>query len=301
MTASDRRDFYYYLLEAYDKETGQKFTVPELVAQANVIIIGGSKTTATAMASLFFYLSHIASALEKATKEVREAFAGKDVEAIRSGACLSSCQYLRACIDEAMRCTPPICGIIPRCVLPRGMNIDGFHIPTGIDVGVPAYVPGHNATYFPDPFEYRPERWIVSDSKPKDKVEIAKSAFAAFIYGPRSCIGIPLAYVEMMVTAARTLFLFDMKLALDLGEGSKELRWGRWRKNEFQIKDNFVANKVSGYLRRASNRADLDLDRTTGHIHASLLSVCSVINMATIRSSVHVVEINHYFPANIPR
>lgn len=47
-----------------------------------------------------------------------------------------------------------------------------------------------------------------------------------------------------MVTAVRTLFLFDIKLASELGEGSAELPWGRRRKHEFQIKDNFVAKKV---------------------------------------------------------
>jgi cytochrome P450 len=194
-SSSDRRDFYHYLLEAYDKETGERFTVPELGAQASVIIIGGSETTATAMASLFFYLAHNANALPKVTKEVREVFA--DVESINSRASLSSCHYLRACLDRAVRCAPPICGVLPRTVLPGGMVVDGLGIPAGVDVGVSAYVIGHNSAYFPDPFEYRPERWFISDSNPKEQLEMAKSAFSPFSYGPRSCIGMPLAYVEV--------------------------------------------------------------------------------------------------------
>lgn len=242
-STGDRRDFYHYLMEAQDKETGEKFTVPDLVAQANVIIIGGSETTATAMAALFFYLTHNPKALAQATKEVRDTFAGEDIEEIRSGAKLSSCQYLRACIDEAMRCTPPISGILPRNVLPGGMAIDGHDIPSGTDVGISAYAIHHNAKYYPDPFDYRPERWIISESNTKQDIELAKSAFAPYSIGPRSCIGMPLAYVEMMITAARTLFKFDMRLASSLGEGAPELPLERRRKDEFQIQDNFIAHK----------------------------------------------------------
>jgi hypothetical protein len=54
-----------------------------------------------------------------------------------------------------------------------------------------------------------------------------------------------------MLIAARTLFLFDMKFTSDLDEGSAELPWGRRGKDEFQIKDNFVANKVSSNLSKS--------------------------------------------------
>lgn len=44
---------------------------------------------------------------------------------------------------------------------------------------------------------YRPERWIVSDSNPKEVLEVAKYAFEPFSYGPRSCVEMPLAYMEV--------------------------------------------------------------------------------------------------------
>jgi hypothetical protein len=47
-----------------------------------------------------------------------------------------------------------------------------------------------------------------------------------------------------MTTVARTIWLFDMKLAGWLGEGLPDaLEWGRNRKEEYQLKDAFVSRK----------------------------------------------------------
>ena len=40
---TDRRDFFYYLLNAKDPETGQGFAVPELWGESNVLLIAGER------------------------------------------------------------------------------------------------------------------------------------------------------------------------------------------------------------------------------------------------------------------
>jgi cytochrome P450 len=115
---TERLDFYHYLLSAVDPDTGSKYSAQELWAEANVLIVAGSDTSTNVMAATFFYLLHNTRALEKATKEAREAFAGDDVEAIRSGPLLNGCHYLRACLDESMRFSPAVPGMLPRTVLP---------------------------------------------------------------------------------------------------------------------------------------------------------------------------------------
>ena len=117
----DRKDFFYYLLKAKDPETGQGFTERELWGESNLLIIAGSDTTSTALAGTFFYLVHNQQALDKLKQEVRGAFG--DVEQIRMGATLPSLHYLRACIDEAMRLSPPVGGLLPRQVLAGGTEI----------------------------------------------------------------------------------------------------------------------------------------------------------------------------------
>lgn len=241
----DRRDFFYYLLNAKDPETGAGFSMDELWGESNLLIIAGSDTTSTAMAATFFYLAHNPTVLQKLTKEIRETFS--DVEEIVTGPQLNSCTYLRACIDESMRMTPPVAGVVPRKVLPGGIDVDGHHIPAGLDVGVPHYAIHHNPEYYPRPFDYVPERWLndPAANPMHDKLPHVHAAFCPFSIGPRGCIGKGLAYVELTVTIARVLYLYDMRAVpgQDLGAGRPDLEVGRNRLNEYQIKDVFASSK----------------------------------------------------------
>jgi cytochrome P450 len=201
------------------------------------------------MTSTLFYLVRNEHALKRATEEVRSKFS--NVEDIVHGPALTSCVFLRACIDEAMRLSPPVAGAPPREVLAGGATIDGHSIPAGTVVGVPHYTIHHNADYYPKPFSYVPERWIAEARSSldgavttADDVARAQSAFCPFSIGPRGCIGKGLAYIEMSTTIARTLFLYDMRKAIgvrDPGEGHPSLEWGRHRESEYQLVDTFTS------------------------------------------------------------
>ncbi|KAG5947962.1 hypothetical protein E4U53_006355 [Claviceps sorghi] len=266
---ADRRDFFYYLLRARDPETGRGFTTPELWGESNLLIIAGSDTTSTAMASTLFYLVRNPLALKRVTHEIRHKFG--HVEEIVHGPLLGSCIYLRACVDEAMRLSPSVGGILPREVLAGGMTIDGDHtLPPGTVVGTPHYTIHHNENYYPDPYSYVPERWLRGEVNPlngrivtDDDVVLAQSAFCPFSVGPRGCIGKGLAYAEMTTTLARTIYLYDLRKAqtggvVDPAEGHSSLEWGRHRESEFQLIDTFTSAKKGPLVefRRADNGSE---------------------------------------------
>lgn len=120
--------------------------------------------------------------------------------------------------------------------------IDGHVVPAGTQVGVHVYSLHHNERYFTDPFEYRPERWLEGDEETKKR---RNSAFAPFSIGSRGCAGKPMAYLEMSLAIAKTLWFFDFKKAPGalgkVGEGHPEYPDGRRRVNEFQLRDIFAA------------------------------------------------------------
>jgi cytochrome P450 len=122
--------------------------------------------------------------------------------------------------------------------------IDGHFIPSGYDVGTCIYSIHHNADYYPDPFMYRPERWLEAGS-----TELARSAFNPFSVGPRGCIGKGLANTELMLTMAFMLSKFDFRRADGaLGGGSPGAEYGRHRETEYQLYDHVTAAKDGPWI-----------------------------------------------------
>lgn len=235
------RDLFSYLLEAKDPETGRGYTEEELIAEAGILIVGGSGTTATSLTATIFYLLHNQEALETLRQEIHGHF--QDIEEIRMGARLTSCRFLFACFDEAMRLSPAIGAMLPREILSGGLTVDGQCFPAGVDIGVPGYSIHHNEKYYPNAFSFKPGRWLSPNSSPDPNLTLARSAFCPFGVGRTSCVGKYLAYQEMAISLARMVWLFDMRLkpGSTLGEGHEGLGEGRMRKGEFQLYDKFVS------------------------------------------------------------
>lgn len=220
-----KKDFFYYLLNAKDPETGKGLTTPELWGEANVLMIAGSDTTATTLAGTIFYLVRNRHAMARLKQEVRESF--NSVEEIISGPRLNELVYLKACIDEAMRLTPAAPGALPREAMDGGVVVDGIFLPEGTNCGTPIYSIHRQAQYYREPESYIPERWIegaacltgtASWKTSREEVELARRALCPFSIGPRGCIAKSMAFMEMRLTIARLVFLFDMELADRFGE-----------------------------------------------------------------------------------
>lgn len=241
-----RKDMFHYIYQAKDPETGQPaYSKDEMLAEASLLHIAGSDTTTVTLCGFFFYITHYPHVYGKLVKQIRTTFAS--VDEIVEGHKLSSCQYLRACLDEALRMTPVGTSEFPRTILPGGQEIDGEIYPEGINVGTNSWAYGRNDQVYGDATIYRPERWIVDEANgiTAESVAQIKSSSHPFSAGPGNCVGQNLAILEMLLITARTLYRMDVRLApgSTLGEGTAELGWGRRDKNQFQVEDGYVALK----------------------------------------------------------
>lgn len=171
----------------------------------------GSDTTATTLAATAHYLTGCSAAYRRAVEEVRSTF--KSIDDIRIGPKLNSCAFLRACIDEALRLSPPGGAALWREVESGGALIDGNFIPEGTEVAVGIYSIHHSDRYYENPFKYNPERWYrPAESEPKRK-DSGRQAYMPFSIGSRSCVGKPLALAQAMLTFSRLLWEFDIRRA----------------------------------------------------------------------------------------
>lgn len=255
-----KKDFFYYLLNAKDPETGNGLTTPELWGEANVLMIAGSDTTSTTLAAAVFYLVRHPRAMARLKNEVRDAFSS--VEEIVSGPKLNELVYLKACLDEALRLAPAVPSILPREVMSGGATVDGVFLPAGTDCGTPIYAIHRQAAYYRQPLAFLPERWIegatcqpehpantvgtadddddtTSDAQSwqttREQLELARRAFCPFSIGPRGCIGKSMALMEMRLTLARLVFLFELERADAVGEDDR---------GHFALVDHFTSAKT---------------------------------------------------------
>lgn len=238
-----RRDLYAQVADQL--ETNPEFRHSDIWSEALFLIPAGGDTTAAGISALLFYLARHPECYHKLGEEIRTAFASSGD--IHGGPQLSNCQYLRACIDEALRISSPVNGTLWRELAADDDGstpfvVDGHVIPKGVQVGVNLYTLHHNPEYFPNPYAFKPERWLSGDEA---EIRRMKEAFAPFQIGYRGCAGKPMAYLEASLVVAKLFWYFDFESAPGeaglVGGGKVGDQTGRHRPGEFQMYDVFAS------------------------------------------------------------
>ena len=176
---ADPRDDILSMLIAARFEDGEPMEDAEIRDQLMTLLLAGHETTATALAWTFDLLLRHPEALARLTAEVD---AGEE-------------QYLRAVIAESLRLRPvvPLAGRR----LHAELRVDGHVLPAGTDVTPAIWLAHTRADRYPEPFAFRPERFI--DAAP------ATYAWIPYGGGVRRCLGAAFAEMEMRVTLAEIL------------------------------------------------------------------------------------------------
>jgi len=250
-----KHDFYAFT------SGDQGLSGEKLWLEALMFIGAGGSTVATAISAALFYLTGNPQTYARLAEEIRGAFTA--VDDIRQGPALSGCKYLRAVIDETMRLSPPTLAHTWREQDPSSiaagevLTVDGYVVPPGTQVAVSSYTLYHDPQYFPDPYAFRPERWLqpehTSDSsaseieasqEQQEAFSAMRHAFIPFLIGDRNCVGKSMAYMEISLVLARTIWCFDFTRASgsagNLGGGSPGSGEGREKVGEYQLYEGFV-------------------------------------------------------------
>ncbi|KAL1858048.1 hypothetical protein Daus18300_010160 [Diaporthe australafricana] len=247
----------FYSIVADDVNTDEGLRQSELWSEAIFFLPAGGTTISGALSAVFFYLSRHPAVYARLADEIRTTFTSG--RAIQTGPKLNGSKYLRAIIDESMRMSPPFLGTFwrePHTSYHERFVVDGHVIPPGTIVGISPYSVMHNEAYFPEPFAFRPERWLVPEgeqsgaavsiAQAEQERSMMRAAFAPFALGETGCLGKAMAYQEMSLVLAKTLWYFDFERAAGeagrLGEGEPGKTNGRGKKEEYQLFDLAVAD-----------------------------------------------------------
>ena len=210
-----RGDFMEALLK-YSEEK-EPILDEELAANAHILFVAGSETTATLLAGVTYWLLKTPEAYAKATKEIRDAFEKEDDITFSAA---TKIPYTLACLEEGLRMYPPVPTCLTR-ITPAPAEISGYKVPGHTQVGVHQMSANYSSKNFHEPGKFRPERWLpeaMQDPLSPYHNDVLDSR-QPFSVGPRNCIGRSLAFVEMRHILARVLWNFDLELV------DKEENW----------------------------------------------------------------------------
>ncbi|GJN68106.1 cytochrome P450 [Purpureocillium lilacinum] len=237
------KDIFSFLQDCKDPDSGKELSIAELSTETATFIVAGADTSSTSMAAVSHYITGSSNCYRRVAEEVRSTFCS--VDEICLGPKLNSCAFLRACIDEALRLSPPGGSALWREVEQGGTLIDGTYVPGHCEVAVGIYSIHHSAAYYTKPFTYDPERWYRPLDAKGSRSEAPRSPYMPFSVGPRSCVGKPLAIAQMMIVFARLLWEYDMRRA----DYKSDWAEGDYSSTEYALKDHLTAWKEGPVLR----------------------------------------------------
>jgi len=218
--SSDKTDIVSLYLDNYAAITGDNSPSsfdPRLLRDVVVnFLIAGRDTTAQALSWFFYCLDrnpHVATKIRDELRDkIPELFDGRDKAPTMEQ--VGRLVYLDAALRETLRLYPSV-AMSTKDANRDVILSDGTPVRAGTTVLLPFYAMGRNPhVWGPDAAEYKPERWLetVPDSKkPRVKNESAFK-FIAFNAGPRTCLGMNLAMLEMKITVAALLSRFHVTL-----------------------------------------------------------------------------------------
>ncbi|KAL1432674.1 hypothetical protein MTO96_012890 [Rhipicephalus appendiculatus] len=126
-------------------------------------------------------------------------------------------QYLSQVVSEALRLYPPVLTFTSRKAV-NDFEYNGVHYKAGTCFFSPMLQVHRDARYWPDPLSFNPDRF-----SPENESNYHKVAYQAFGIGPRNCIGMRMAYMELYSTIARLVQRFQFELGPSQGEGPLEI------------------------------------------------------------------------------
>ncbi|XP_054926571.2 cytochrome P450 3A12-like isoform X2 [Dermacentor andersoni] len=201
-------DMLQLMLEAQDgaegssSDTGRRvmrlIEDRHVVGNAFIFLAAGFETTATSLGFLMYLMATHPDEQERLRAELESVF-GTDQEISYEG--LQQLKRLDMVVQEALRIYPPVVLFISRHC-DKDTTIMGHFFPAGVNIMIPTWHIHHDPALWPEPFEFRPERF---DPDGSGGLPQQPAAFLPFGLGPRVCIGKRFALLELKMAVCRVL------------------------------------------------------------------------------------------------
>lgn len=188
-------------VQTVDQIKRKPLTDLDFRAQTIMFFLAGYETTATTITLASYFLALNPDIQKKTWKEVDAIWNKKEVLDAES---MHEAKYIEAVISETLRLCPPATRSQRTASQDYVLGDTEITIPKGMVVEIPVYAIQHDAENFPDPEEFRPERFLNDEVKPY--------TYLPFGAGPRNCIAMRLALTEAKLCLLHVLRRFELSV-----------------------------------------------------------------------------------------
>ena len=168
----------------------------DLIEEVLSLLLFGHDTAAATMAWALAHIYQDGAAVQRIRAE---ADGGRNGTPIHP----ESLPYLEACLKESMRLCPVVVHVVRTAT--TDIRLAEHAVPRGHKVIPCTYLAQHNAEVFPEPYAFRPDRFLNGRRY--------EHAFFPFGFGDRTCVGKPFAMRQMLLVLSTAARAADLELA----------------------------------------------------------------------------------------
>uniref|UniRef100_A0A1Q3FIT7 Putative cytochrome p450 n=1 Tax=Culex tarsalis TaxID=7177 RepID=A0A1Q3FIT7_CULTA len=233
-----RPDFLQLLIQLKNKGTvdgaeqeasSETLTMNQVVAQSFVFMLGGFETSSTALTFALFDLANNPEIQEKTRNEITAVLKRHDGKITYEA--IKDMTYLEQVVNETLRMHPPVPFIARNANHAYRLTNPDVTLEADTMVMVPVYAIHSDPDIYPNPSRFDPDRFT------PEAVQARHShAFLPFGDGPRNCIGLRFALLEVKFAIAVLLCKFrfatsarmTLPLELDISAPTMVAKGGVW-------------------------------------------------------------------------
>lgn len=207
-----RNDFMNLLIKM---KNSNELSLNQVTAQSIVFFLAGYETSSTTLTYCVFELS-INEGIQQKARETVQNVLKKHGNNMNYEA-LNEMDYLEQCINEALRKYPPAANTQRVAREDYAVPNTDIVLEKETPVIIPIYGIHHDPEIYPEPEKFDPDRF--------SSEEVAKRhqfSFLPFGEGPRICIGLRFAIIEIKIALVKILTNFEFRL--DHGKTSVPLK-----------------------------------------------------------------------------
>ncbi|KAK3736032.1 hypothetical protein QZH41_002750 [Actinostola sp. cb2023] len=197
------KDFLDMLLNATSVDTTEhkKLTDDEVIAQCVVFLLAGYESSSFTLSMMCYSLATNPDVQERLQQEIDRVWTDEDE--MPSYDMVHKLPYLDMVMSETLRLYPPAFASFRECN--KECVVNGVKIPKDALILVPAYSIHRDPNIYPNPEKFDPERFSAEAKQSRDPY-----LYIPFGHGPRNCVGMRFAQMEIKLVLVRLLKKYSL-------------------------------------------------------------------------------------------